>query len=293
MEDNMTLRHFHIFIEVVKQQSMTKAASQLMIAQPSVSLAIKELENYYDVKLFHRMKKKLELTSQGNYLYEQLLSIMTLLETTKNVLKEEHQAHSLKIGFSLTIGTAYLPTYLKHHHHQLMTHIDNSQNIIHQVMNGSLDFGFIETPIHDKDLLVQGIASEELVVFSSKKSHLNKQLSFHDLVSYPLILRDTSSGTRAIIDYHFKNQHLFYQPIIESANSQAIIELVKEAIGISILPKKLIPHDMFMIHELDIDLHKPFYFIVHKNRYLSPYAHEWIDSFSDYLKKEASEFKAI
>lgn len=287
----MTLRHFHIFIEVVKQQSMTRASKVLLIAQPSISLAIKELEDYYQVKLFHRMKKKLELTSQGLYLYEQLLSVMTLLETTSQVLKED-QEHELKVGFSLTIGTAYLPKYLSSHE-KVITQIDNSHTIINNVLNGQLDFGFIETPIKDKELIIDPIASEELIVFSNQNSHIKKHLTLEELTDYPLILRDKLSGTRAIIDHYLRMNHLEYVPIIESSNSQALIEFVRLNLGISILPSKLIPVNEFKLHVLDTELHKPFYFIVHKNRYLSPYAHDWIDAFSEYLKKEALEFKEV
>ena len=61
----MTLRHLKIFVTVCETGSMTAAASQLFIAQPSISLAISEMEEYYGVKLFDRISRKLYLTDNG------------------------------------------------------------------------------------------------------------------------------------------------------------------------------------------------------------------------------------
>ena len=61
----MTLRHFRIFVAVCKQGGITKAAESLYLAQPAVSLAVRELEEHYDVRLFDRIGRRLYLTEAG------------------------------------------------------------------------------------------------------------------------------------------------------------------------------------------------------------------------------------
>ena len=62
----MTLRHLRIFVEVCRTGSITKAAESLHLSQPAVSLAIRQLEDYYGILLFDRISKKLYLTESGN-----------------------------------------------------------------------------------------------------------------------------------------------------------------------------------------------------------------------------------
>ena len=66
----MTLRHLLIFIQVYENQSITKAAQKMHIAQPSISLAIKEMENYYSVQFFDRMNRKIFPTIAAKQFYE-------------------------------------------------------------------------------------------------------------------------------------------------------------------------------------------------------------------------------
>ena len=74
----MTIRHLRIFIEVADTGKMSSAASNLYISQPTVSQAIKELEEYYGMLLFERLSKKLYITEKGK----------KLLSYARNVVKQ-------------------------------------------------------------------------------------------------------------------------------------------------------------------------------------------------------------
>ena len=74
----MTLRHLRIFAAVCRCGSVTKAAAMLHIAQPSVSLAIRELEEYYQITLFDRISRKLYITEQGERLLKYATHITSL-----------------------------------------------------------------------------------------------------------------------------------------------------------------------------------------------------------------------
>jgi len=95
----MTLRHFLIFLNVCDEEGMTKAAEKLHISQPSVSQAIKELEEHYQVKLFERLGKRLFITPAGQ----------ELMHYARHVLSLTNKAESTLRGFSVTPRSALVP----------------------------------------------------------------------------------------------------------------------------------------------------------------------------------------
>ena len=77
----MTIRHLRTFVIVFQKESITKASEILHVSQPSVSLAIQELENYYHIRLFDRIGKRLSITEQGKWLYDYALHIVSMFDT--------------------------------------------------------------------------------------------------------------------------------------------------------------------------------------------------------------------
>ncbi len=105
----MTLRHLRIFVAVVDQGSATAAANVLYLAQPAVSLAIRELEEYYGIKLFDRIGNRLHLTEAGKIFYSYAAHIITTFEEMENGLRNWDEIGRLRIGSSITIGNKMLP----------------------------------------------------------------------------------------------------------------------------------------------------------------------------------------
>ena len=106
----MTKRHFTIFAEVCRQMSFSKAAEALNTTQPTVSLAVKELEEHYGVRLFERMNRRIYMTEAGR----------ALLSTAQEVLRGFQQAedqlrkapYRLRVGANVTFGATRLPRVL-------------------------------------------------------------------------------------------------------------------------------------------------------------------------------------
>ena len=88
----MTLRHMKIFVTVYQHSSVTKAAGDLHLAQPSVSLAVKELEEYYGIRLFERIGRRICPTEAGNEFYSYALHIVSLFEDMEK--KDKKLGHS-------------------------------------------------------------------------------------------------------------------------------------------------------------------------------------------------------
>ena len=94
----MTLRHLRIFIAVADQESITKAAKELYIAQPTVSVAIHELEEHYGICLFERLNKRLRITEDGRRLLAYARHIVGLFEEMERTLGAPDQRGLFRTG---------------------------------------------------------------------------------------------------------------------------------------------------------------------------------------------------
>ena len=100
----MTIRHLRIFAAVYQNMSITKAADQLHLAQPSVSLAISELEKYYGIRLFDRMSRRLHATEVGNKFYGYALHIVSMFDDMEKNVRDWDLSAALRIGSSSSRG---------------------------------------------------------------------------------------------------------------------------------------------------------------------------------------------
>ena len=100
----MTLRHMRILVAVFQQGSVTKAAQALHLAQPSVSLAVKELEEYYGVRLFERRGRRILPTEAGREFYGYALHIASLFDEMETRIKNWDRIGTLRIGTSIRVN---------------------------------------------------------------------------------------------------------------------------------------------------------------------------------------------
>ena len=111
----MTFRHLEIFMSVYQNQSITKASKELHISQPSVSLAIKELEEKYQTPLFDRMNRQIYPTKKAHLLYNHSLQILSSLENMENEMYED-RVENISFGCSVTMAQVFLPLHFIYQH---------------------------------------------------------------------------------------------------------------------------------------------------------------------------------
>ena len=108
----MTIRHLRIFIEVVKNGNMSAAASKLFISQPTVSQAIRELEEHYGVLLFDRLNRRLYITDAGKRLFSYAKSVVKQFDDLEERMLNINKKGRIKIGSTITIGECLLSDVL-------------------------------------------------------------------------------------------------------------------------------------------------------------------------------------
>ncbi len=284
----MTLRHMRIFVAVCSENSITKAAGKLHIAQPAVSIAVKELEEYYDVKLFDRISKRLYLTDAGKKMLEYATHILSLFDDMENTVRQWERSGKLQIGASITIGTHLMPqyvsTFLKSHPQASIEVFIGSSDIIEKkILQNDLDFAFIEGTIHSDNIICDAYMKDRLAVICSPSDPLckKKTVTIEQLLSRQLLLREEGSGTRELFDHVLKSFEYTYTPAWESTSTEALVNAVSKGLGVSVLPYMLVRDELenetvVELHVAQLNFDRKFYVIYHKNKLLANLAKEFI-----------------
>lgn len=277
----MTLRHMKIFVAVFRHSNITKAAQELHLAQPSVSLAIKELENYYGIRLFERIGKRISPTEGGKEFFGYSLHIVSLFEEMEKRMKNWDVSGTIRIGSSITIGTHILPGLIRNYQAEfpdlkINAIISNSSTIENHILDNTIDLGLIETQPEHEDIQAVPFMKDSLCAIVGCSHPLAKESSvtLSDLAQYPFLMREKGSAGREILDSYFSIQQLNVRPAWESSSTQAIVKGVAEGLGVAVLPYLLVEKD---IQEKTVrmlpftrPLSRDLNIIYHKSKYLTP-----------------------
>lgn len=285
----MTRRHLEIFVAVFQTGSMTGAAQSLHLAQPSVSLAVKELEEHYHIRLFDRLGKHIYPTDSGRQFYGYALHIVSLFQDMEENARSLERKGTLRIGASITIGNYVLPDLLKAFQldfPEVRTEavILNSAAVEQALLDNRIDLGLIESEARSPQLQKIPFMEDRLCVIVPPGHPLTSQpsASFSQIAKYPFLLRERGSGGREMIESLFELRQLPLVPLWESASTQAIVRGVTQGLGIAILPWLLVEEDVRngrveTIHVPDLGLTRHFFMIYHPNKYLTEGARHLMD----------------
>ncbi|MGD1820703.1 MAG: LysR family transcriptional regulator [Pleomorphochaeta sp.] len=284
----MTIRHLKIFIAVCDYKSTVEASKQLNIAQPSISFAIKEIENYYGIKLFDRISRKLVLTNDGEKFLFQARDIINKVDNLEINFKDNDSTQIITLGCSATIAIFILPNILKkfketNKNINFNLIIRDSKTLSQMLLKNELDLALIETPILDKDLVSKPFYNDNLLLYLSKDNKLSKKdiIKLEDLKNENIILRERHSAVRKLVDATFIANNFNTTISWESTSTQAIISLVENNLGITILPSlwsNSLKSDSNIITKqiTNLKIKREYSIINHKNKYISPVINEFI-----------------
>lgn len=276
----MTLRHLQIFKCVCKQMSITQAADELNMTQPAVSIAVKELEAFYDTKLFDRIGRRIYLTETGERLLVYAESIIEQFDGSVSDIREKSNSLTCRIGVNVTIGEGYLSAIVRRLKERLpklklTITVDNTQAIEDLLSNNEIDFALTDTPADPLHLTVERLYSERMQAVCAPSFTDRSQLTVKELSVLPLLLREKGSGCRNCIDARFEQSGCFPTPTVQSASSLTLIELAQCAHGVTILPASVVSGEigdgrLRCLDVTDGDFVRGYYLVCHRKKFLSP-----------------------
>jgi len=286
----MTLRHLEVFLAVCEHNNMTKAAKALYLSQPSVSLSISELENEYGVKLFERLNHRLYLTEAGERLKSYAHHILNLSDQAHKELSGLNQAGSLRLGASLTIGTYLLPAWVvaysgQHPEIDVFTRVDNTNVIEKLILEDRLDLGFVEGPTVSPDIIEKTIRDDDLVVISSPRHILasRKKLATTDLSGMKFLVRESGSGTQAIVDNALLEAGIPWKVAGIYNNNESIKHAVQADLGLAIISRLWVEEEVrngqiVLLRFPALKLTRKFNCIYHRQKFFTSSMQTLVDS---------------
>jgi DNA-binding transcriptional LysR family regulator len=195
------------FLTVVKEKSFSKASAKLGISQPAVTQQIKFIEEYLETKIIERKKNGVKLTKEG----EKLLTIAQKIDkcisnAEKEIIKIVNKELTFVLGASFTIGNYILPNCLNDIKESIKNDVflklNNSEEIIDELIEKRLDLALIESPIIKDGIIYREWLEDELVLFSNVQ--IPKYVKKDDLYKFDWICRDEGSHTRKLVSEMFE-----------------------------------------------------------------------------------------
>ncbi|WP_283152799.1 LysR family transcriptional regulator [Guptibacillus hwajinpoensis] len=287
----MDLNYFYTFNEVVRSGSYTQTAEELGYAQSSVTTQIKKLEDYYHVKLFERVGRKMRLTPSGEQLYDYVKEIIKLADEAEAHLRtDENLKGTIRIGTGETLAAYYITPYikaLKEKHPELRIRLESGQcqNLIGGTVDGTYDITILLDQLqHHPDLTTIPIRQEEMVMIAPPQHHFTKLgvLDLKKLEEETLILTEEGCVYRVLLEKWLKEANVQAKSIISFSSLEAIKQCVADQLGIALLPRIAVEREIqnglvavLPFHSNDITLYTQ---IVYKERkWISPPLKQFID----------------
>lgn len=242
-----------IFVTVVEHKNFSRAAEELYLSQPSVSLQIRNLENELGTKLINRSPKHLELTQSGEIFYEYAKNVLLLYDKAKEDIDQLSNVVTggLKVGASNTIGEYILPFVLTEFAAQfpnvgIETSIANTEEISQAVRSNHLDLALVEGEVNHSDLIIQSLMEDEIILVVPNQHSLARLpiVTADHLQDQVWILRESGSGTRAFSDKLIKDRGIQVKKSYVLGSGQAVKQAVIAGLGIALVSSWIVRKEL-------------------------------------------------
>ena len=286
----MTIRHLKIFLAVCDGGcNTTRAAEALTMAQPAVSLALKELEQYYGVVLFDRVGRHLQITAAGKRLWEYASHITSLFDDMEKGMRDWDTFGILRVGASITIGSQFLPNYVKafyarHPGTEIRAVIEPSDRLEAQILSSDLDLALMEGVSHSPSLESEEYMEDHLVVICPARGRFvqGQTLTQEEFRSQKFLLREPGSGTRETFQRVMEEAGLAVEPIWEAMSTTALDNAVINGLGITVLPHRMVlgPLSKGLVVSVRVEgleFRRKYYIVRHRAKYLTASARAFLD----------------
>lgn len=284
----MTVRHMKIFKTVCECGcSITKAAEKLNMTQPAVSLAVSELENYYGIKLFDRISRRLYLSEAGKMFLEYANTITLTFDDMEKRVRSWEKTGVVRVGASISIGAMLMPEYVKkfaaeNPDTKVTVKINRSEELEALLFENKLDFALIEGIVHDQNLVYEDFMEDRLALVAAK-GFPTDTIKKEEIYAYDFLLREKGSGTREIFESTLTSVSCpLPEPAWESMSTAALINAAEAGLGVAVVPyrmavERLKSGSISEIHIENIKFTRKYKLVYHKNKKLSTTDRKFIE----------------
>lgn len=270
---NATLRQLQVFESIARNQSFTKAAKELHLTQPTVSMQVKKLSEVLDAPLFEQIGRKVYLTPAGQALYEAAEAILIKLSMAEQKIDHLKGFSGGSVKLSV-ISTAqyFVPKVIQEFTRAypdvtVLMRVGNKETLLNRIAKNKDDFYLLGQPPEGLNVNSDPLAINPLAFLANANHPLvGKSLSVEDLKDEPFLMRETGSGIRAQVEKVF--QDFNYQPRVKMVlgGNEAIRLGLLQNLGITVAS---VPTMMNEINRGEIAILKVKGFPIHRYWYLA------------------------
>jgi LysR family transcriptional regulator, low CO2-responsive transcriptional regulator len=297
---NATFRQLRVFNEVARHLSFVRAAENLHLTPPAVTMQVKELEGHVGMPLFERNGKKVTLTTSGEYM---LVYAKKILATVKDA--EDAAARLLRAETgALTIGMVSTSKYFMlhllgefkkmHEGIQIKLAMGNREQLIKLLAQNEVDFAVMGRPPKDLQLRAEAFAAHPHVFIAAPEHRIaqkQERISIYDICHEEFIVREQGSGTRAAMEAFFAERHLPVNSTLHVTSNETLKQAVMANLGLGFVSLHTIGAELSMgrlkiIRVEDSPVVRAWNVVHTQAKYLSPIA----EAFKSFILSNAQPY---
>jgi len=297
---NYTLNQLQIFLKVVQTTSITKAAEELNLTQPAVSIQVKNFQAQFEIPLLEIIGKKIYITDFGK---EIALSAESILDQVyainyKTMAFKDQLVGRLKVSIVST-GKYVLPYFLSNFLKlnpgvEISIDVTNREKVGKSLLENEVDFSLVADLPDTQHYAYIDILPNDLFLFGNRETALlNPTFKYHEFKNeLPLIFRENGSATRKAMEIYLKSQGISFLKKIELVSNEAVKQAVIAGLGYSIMPiiglkNELKTGALIIMPRKGLPISSTWKLIWHKDKTPSPIA----QAFMTYVLEHSEEIK--
>lgn len=281
----MDLHYLWLFYKVAQHLSFSKAAEELLLSQPTISMQVKKLESELGINLFDRFGKNIYLSREGEFVFSYAAKIFETVKELEDqiAIQKGKIIGNIHIGASNTPGVHILPHLLgifKQNYPDISTHlhIRNTYEILNMIIANQVDFAIIGGKYdYKKTFNTKKLLDDSVIMIGSPENPLTQKdyVQAEELINQPLITHEPDSNLYNTAENIIKNDlKLPFKISMILGNISAINNAVAANLGISIVPLASAKHHLEkgMVKKISVEnkvWNYPFYIVYYRDKILN------------------------
>jgi len=240
---NLTLRQLTIFEAVARHLSFTRAAEELHLTQPAVSMQVRQLEGAAGLPLFEQVGKRIFLTEAGQEMERYARSVLATLEEASQVFDEMRGLERGRLHIAVASTANYFVPQLlaefcaRYPGVEVSLDVTNREGLLHALSDNDTDLVVMGKPPETMDLVATIFMENPLVAIAPPSHPLagQKKIPLERLQQETFLIREKGSGTRSATERFFVEHGLSLSSTMEMSSSESIKQGVEAGLGLGLL----------------------------------------------------------
>ncbi len=249
---HLTLRQLKVFESVARHLNYTRAAQELHLTQPAVSMQVKQLEDSLGVALFEQLGKRIHLTEPGEEVLTYARAITQQLDELETVLNRIKGLSGGRLRISVaTTANYFIPTLLGTFSRRfpdvtVSLDVTNRQTLLRQLSENTVDLVIMGQPPAEADVEAKAFMDNPLVVVAPTNHPLagKKKIPLKRLQEETFLVRESGSGTRIAMERFFNERGMKLKTGMEVGSNEAIKQSVQAGLGLGLLSQATIEQEL-------------------------------------------------